>query len=593
MNNKVFSKSEEFKSEYSCAVVKIGELTPVEGSDFLAKTDVFGTQIVVRKDQVKEGDVMLYAANETQLNEKFLSVNNLYEISCRDKNANAEEVAAIMKEYEPIKAKADKLRNEAKNMKASMEQMKSRASKLSKQIKKLTEEANKLEDEETRNSKQVEIDNMKAKVDEFTRRALEKTTAYTHLKKEVEEVVKSGEHSVAEAKKHVGFFNKYGRVRCIVLKGCPSFGFLFGVKELQRFDPSITDEDVNSYIGEEFDTINGELFVKVFVPPLPKVSERKSKTNRAQKKVNLFDRMVEGEFFFHYDTGQLQKCIQYIKPDDIVTISVKRHGTSSIFGKLHTKEKISLPFPKNAWNWFVDKTGLFKNLRVIDYTIQYGPVYTSRTVIKNRYINESVQEGYYSKDIWTEYGEILYPYLDEGMTVYGEICGYVTGTESPIQKFYDYGCDKGDNNIMFYRITTTNEDGTKKEWEVLEVHDWTEGLIKRMMERGDENWKRVKPIDILYHGTLAGLYPEIDTANHWHENVLEAMKNDKEHFGMEENEPLCTYNKVPREGICLRKEKDPILECFKLKTSAFALGEAIRMDEGAVDIEMVQGYGNL
>ena len=103
MNN-VFTKSENFKSEYSCAVVRVGEMTPIEGSDFLAKTEVFGTQIVVRKDQVKEGDLMIYAANETQLNEKFLSVNNLFEIGCREKNANAEEVAKIMAEYEPIKA---------------------------------------------------------------------------------------------------------------------------------------------------------------------------------------------------------------------------------------------------------------------------------------------------------------------------------------------------------------------------------------------------------------------------------------------------------------------------------------------------------
>ena len=61
----VFTKSDDFKSEYSCAVVRVGELTPIEGSDFLARTDIFGTQIVVRKDQVKTGDMMIYAANET------------------------------------------------------------------------------------------------------------------------------------------------------------------------------------------------------------------------------------------------------------------------------------------------------------------------------------------------------------------------------------------------------------------------------------------------------------------------------------------------------------------------------------------------
>ena len=132
----VFTKSDDFKSEYSSAVVRVGELTPVEGSDFLAKTLVLGTQIVVRKDQVKEGDIMVYAANETQLNERFLSINNLFEIGCRDKNANADEVAAIMAEYEPIKAQADKKRSEAKNIKGLMESYTKKSQKIEKTIKK-------------------------------------------------------------------------------------------------------------------------------------------------------------------------------------------------------------------------------------------------------------------------------------------------------------------------------------------------------------------------------------------------------------------------------------------------------------------------
>ena len=117
MNN-IFTKSERFKSEYSCAVVRVGELTPIEGSDFLAKTLVFGTQIVVRKDFVKEGDIMLYAANETQLNERFLSLNNLFEIGERDKNSNHEEINKIMAEYEPTKAAVTVLKDKIKSIKS-------------------------------------------------------------------------------------------------------------------------------------------------------------------------------------------------------------------------------------------------------------------------------------------------------------------------------------------------------------------------------------------------------------------------------------------------------------------------------------------
>ena len=102
---------------------------------------------------------------------------------------------------------------------------------------------------------------------------------------------------------------------------------------------------------------------------------------------------------------------------------------------------------------------------------------------------------------------------------------------------------------------------------------------------------RLYPIDILYHGTLGDLYPEVDVHTHWQENVLIAMKNDKNRLGMELNEPLCK-NKVPREGVCIRIDNDPINECFKLKTDAFAVREAKEMDNGTVDIEMSQtDYG--
>ena len=590
--SKVFTQSEGFKSEYSCAVVRVPELIPIEGSDFLAKTNIFGTQIVVRKDQVAEGDIMIYAANETQLNERFLSVNNLFEISCREKNANAEEVAKIMAEYEPFKAEADKKRSEAKNAKSTMESLTKKAQKLQKTIKKKQKDAEKLDPgSEEYNILLQDVPELQKKADEYIAKAMSYTTQYTNLKKEVEDIVKSGEHIVAEAKKHCGFFNKYGRVRCLTLKGCPSFGVLFAPQDLIKFDNSVTLDDITEYVGQEFDTVNGELFVKVYIPPVKERPERGSRMNKAQKKISRFNRMIEGEFAFHYETSQLAKVIEYFNPEDVVDISVKRHGTSFIAGKLHVKDPIKLPFFQRIFNKIIDTTGLFKSHRIQDWEVKYGPVYSSRTVIKNQYINKDAGNGFYEKDVWTEWGDIVYPYLEEGMTVYGEICGYVTGSESMIQKTYDYGCEPGENNIMFYRITTTEEDGSKREWEVTDILNWTKALAEWMRGNGDENWKRIHPIDLLYHGTLKDLYPELDTENHWHENLLENMKNDKVRFGMEMNEPMNThYPESPREGICVRKEGAKLPSCSKLKCYSFFLGESIRMDNGDVDAEMEEGY---
>lgn len=675
----VFTKSDDFKSEYSCAVVRVGTLTPVEGSDFLAKTDVFGTQIVIRKDQVNEGDVMIYAANETQLNERFLSVNNMFEISVRDKNANAEEVGAIMAEYEPIKKAADELKNKIKNVKNSMDQMKKKSDQAAKQAKKKQKELDELLALKTESDApageaaaeglidnpgemDARIDALKAEIadkqkfsDDCLKRAMEKTTVYTGLVKEKDDLIASGKHIVDEAKKHCGFFNKYGRVRCLTLKGCPSFGVLFSPKDLQKFDESITDEEINEFVGNEFDTVNGELFVKVFVPPMPKVNERRPRTNKAQKKVERFDRIIPGELFFHYDTSQFNKNIQHYKPEDVVDISKKIHGTSMIAGKLHIKNPIPLFLPKKVWNGLIDFINRAENHKYkqkyeqkevsyvvepseivpsgtintfkddktkpipftkselrwnkfIDficksntlkfkqnYTIDFGPVYCSRTVIKNQYINAEVGQGYYNVDLWSEWGEIVYPYLENGMTIYGEIAGYLTGSSSPIQKMYDYGCKEGENILMLYRITTseTDEEGqvVHHEWEVPEVKEWTEHLIERMKSANDDNWKRIHPIDLLYHGPLEDLYPELDTENHWHENLLKRMKDD-ERFDMEKNEPLC-INEVPCEGIVIRKANDSVLRADKLKCTAFLIGEALRVDSGDfVDVEMAQGYGD-
>jgi hypothetical protein len=82
---------------------------------------------------------------------------------------------------------------------------------------------------------------------------------------------------------------------------------------------------------------------------------------------------------------------------------------------------------------------------------------------------------------------------------------------------------------------------------------------------------------------------EIDTETHCHENVLNAMKSDKR-FCMEEDEPLCK-NKLPREGIVLRINDDPMAEAFKLKCLKFLGKEAEDIDKGrSDDIEMQERY---
>jgi hypothetical protein len=217
----------------------------------------------------------------------------------------------------------------------------------------------------------------------------------------------------------------------------------------------------------------------------------------------------------------------------------------------------------------------------------YDLVYSSRTVIKNDDLNPDKGVGYYSSDVWGEYGKLLKPYISKGMEIFGEIFGYETGTSRMIQKGYDYGCKVGENRLMIYRIRTKNEDGTHKEWDMKDVVEWS-NTLKWVLNRDGLDENKIMLTPMLYSGTLRELYPEFSTEYHWRENVLEALKNDKM-FGMEEMEPL-NITKMPREGIVIRIQDDPVAEAFKLKCIKFLEKEAKNIDKGEVDMEMANNY---
>ena len=99
----IFGKSKNFKQEYCCSIIKVDNITPIPDSDFLGIVNVAGLSIVVRKDQVHVGDIVFYASNETQLADKFLKANNLYQKY--ELNSNANEVYKLLQEGKTDEAK--------------------------------------------------------------------------------------------------------------------------------------------------------------------------------------------------------------------------------------------------------------------------------------------------------------------------------------------------------------------------------------------------------------------------------------------------------------------------------------------------------
>ena len=371
-------------------------------------------------------------------------------------------------------------------------------------------------------------------------------------------------------KEKKGYINKHGRVRVVKLGGVPSYGILLNPASIALFlnEPvDVVKEYLTAHVNDDFDEINGEIFCKVYVPPV-KENHRMSKGERRDKKLARFKMLIEGSFRQHYDTAQLARNMHLFSPEEKVFISNKLHGTSAIFANILTN--VPTNWFKRMWRKITGKN---------EYDQKYNIVYSSRTVIKNEFINPNQKAGgYYSDDVWGYWAEKLSGLIPKDYCIYCEIVGY-TPNGTAIQKGYDYGClptDEVKSKLMVYRITDHD-----KELEIFDVIAFGQYLKDNL---GDI----VINFPLMYHGTLAELYPEISTTDHWHENVLEALKVEKR-FLMEQMEPMC-INKVPREGFVIRKANDPIKEAWKLKTNAFWLREAKQIDAGEVDIEMVEGY---
>lgn len=401
---------------------------------------------------------------------------------------------------------------------------------------------------------------------------------------EVEERIKADPNFLKtdEAKAMVGYFEDNGRVRMIKLRGCPSFGVLFKPESLERAVPPIAGcIDFEAAVGTDFDCIECDTaitwggdkvlpFVRAYVP------KRTEPRQHGQKGVSRWDRlnrMVPGQFKLHYDTAPLKKHLMDFKPQTEITVSVKMHGTSFICGNLLTN--IPLRFFRIR-RWLNEHL----HTHIKEARQEYGMIVSSRKVIKNEWSNCEHPEGYYGQDIWTEYGNMLYPYIDKGITIYGEICGYLTGDQKMIQKDYDYGCKPGENIIMIYRATQ-HVDGVLKEFSIREVGHLTEVIKARMSDAGDKNVGRIFNIlnIVLYQGTVADLIGEGGDMRDFPDKLADLCN-------IEKREPLCTGHKVPREGVVVRIEGDEVPEAFKLKSLAFLEQEKKAIDKGEVDIEM-------
>ena len=371
-----------------------------------------------------------------------------------------------------------------------------------------------------------------------------------------------------------GMFEDNGRVKAIRLKGQVSEGFLLPLQTLCNFIVDSTNVEFtpdDCKVGTEFDEIEHK--GKSFWINKKYVVERRNQggggsKGRNDRRVKLFDKTIENQFRFHYDTVIVRKDPTAVSPEDTIQLTHKWHGTSAIFAYVLCKHPL---------NW---KEKIAKFLTGEEFN-NYDYLYASRSVVKNSKIDGKKNGGgFYGEgnDVWGEAFKYIQPYLIKGMTIYAEIVGFLPNG-GYIQKNYDYGCvapKAGEDytygkhyKIMVYRITLTNVDGITHEFSTQEVQQWCK-------------YNGLTPVIQCYYGKAKDLYPDLDVANHWNENFIESLAAD-ERFYMEKNSPDCV-NKVPHEGLVIKKD-DMIARAWKLKCFAFLNKEQAELDKGEENIE--------
>lgn len=365
-----------------------------------------------------------------------------------------------------------------------------------------------------------------------------------------------------------GMFDENRRVRAQKFKGEESQGFFIPIDSLEVFAKAnnIHPMDVsNIFEGEEFEKLTAAgrewIVSQKYVPRHP---NKNTAVNPPRgRKVPKESKIIADQFRFHSNTAQLGKNIHKLNPTDLIAITWKMHGTSAIAGNVLVKKKL---------NW-LEK--LAKRFGVPVVETKYDMVYSSRRVIQNEF--EEDRQQYYGYSIYTEVGKKNFEgKLQAGETVYYEIVGF-TKDGGYIQKGFDYGCSaegllvttdvqinpRPQNKIYVYRITRTAPDGT-----VLEL-SWSQ-VKERCKQIG------VETVPEVWYGVAYELLPLTD----WPDNILSFLK---ENFVRDQDSQFC-LNKVPEEGICVRKEGLEI-EVFKLKSFRFLEGETKALDKGETNIE--------
>jgi hypothetical protein len=256
-----------------------------------------------------------------------------------------------------------------------------------------------------------------------------------------------------------------------------------------------------------------------------------------------------------------------IPEGSIIYTHSKRHGTSFRVAKTKCVKGVT------GWK---QKVNHYTRLNVFNPSESMEYVVGTRNVVLKPQDKE--KDGFHGSEAFRfEVMDVLKPYLDDGMSVYGEIYGYVNGKPimSPhdisklkdkryTEKYgksvtYSYGCAEHEYKFHIYRITRSTVDGKNIDMSQQQTEQWCK----------DRNLPATLEIypPFVYNGDVEALSKLVEQLTE-REDLLTEDFEDKSH---------------PAEGIILRCETGKDIPLFvKNKSYLFKVLEGICE---AVDVE--------
>lgn len=338
--------------------------------------------------------------------------------------------------------------------------------------------------------------------------------------------------------------------------------------------------------GFAFTTLNGHEICKKYIPARQNRQGNVNEGNHVRKK----KAPIAPLFIEHADTEQLAYNLDAFKPNDLIEITLKMHGTSQRTGYL--------PMFKGYKRTLLDRIMRRDGTPIYEYGYVSG---TRRTVLNDW------EGGFYGSNMFRKKhadffegklhkGEEVYyevvGFTDEGMPIMSSASNRKLNDKDFLKKYgetttFSYGCSctgyytYGDgsydvlpkSDFYVYRMTMTNEDG--------DVVEYTPDFMRYRCEQ-----MGCKCVPVLWRGFL-------DDTTDWNDAGMTAGEQVKEIAERYYDGPDPIGKTHVREGVVIRILNRPKFCAYKHKNFAFKCLEGlVKAEETAPDMEEAEEVNN-